>query len=231
MSTVRSDILSFTEPVPALEAGDRLTRAEFERRYRAMPSHVKAELIDGVVHMASPVRFRSHGQPHVLLATWMGTYAAVTPGVEVADNTTTRLDLDNEPQPDLAMFIDPARGGRVTISDDDYLEGAPDLVAEIASSSVSIDLHAKLHAYRRSGVREYLVWRVQQSQIDWFENIGGELVQLPPDPAGIITSKIFPGLRLDVPALLAGRHAAVLDAVRLGTQTAEHATFVRSLQK
>lgn len=48
--------------IPPLESGDRLTRAEFERRYEAAPEHFKAELIEGVVYVASPVRI-FHGNP------------------------------------------------------------------------------------------------------------------------------------------------------------------------
>lgn len=97
---------------PPLENGDRLTRAEFERRYEAMPRPTKAELIEGVVYMPSPVRQRSHGRPHYHLAGWLANYEAATPGVEGGDNSTARLDLDNEPQPDVLLFIDPAQAGR-----------------------------------------------------------------------------------------------------------------------
>src|SRR5215472_16033211 len=145
-----------TRPVLPLEPGDRLTRPEFERRYDAMPHLRKAELIEGVVHMPSPVRYRRHGRPHALLMGWLIHYEAATPGVETADNSTARLDLDNEPQPDAVLLIDPARGGQARISADDYIENAPELVAEVASSSVSIDLTTKLHVYRRNGVREYV---------------------------------------------------------------------------
>ena len=154
--------------LPPLENGDRLTRAEFERRYESMPELKKAELIEGVVYMPSPVRLSRHGRPQRHVSNWLGHYEAATPGVEGADNSTVRMDLDNELQPDAFLFIDPARGGQARISQDDYLEGAPELVAEVASSSASYDLHVKLHVYRRSGVREYLVWRVLDRQIDWF---------------------------------------------------------------
>ena len=50
--------------IPPLENGDRLSLAEFERRYENMPSLKKAELIKGVVLMGSPVRFVQHGRPH-----------------------------------------------------------------------------------------------------------------------------------------------------------------------
>lgn len=135
--------------IPPLASGDRLTRAEFERRYQVTPEKFKAELIEGVVYVASPVRV-FHGTPHAALVTWLGVYQAATPGVSTADNTTTRLDLDNEPQPDALLRIE--TGGTSTISEDGYIEGAPELVAEIATSSAAIDLGAKQNAYRRNGV-------------------------------------------------------------------------------
>ena len=215
--------------LPPLENGDRLTRAEFERRYAAMPQVKKAELIEGVVYMPSPVRQRSHGRPHYHLLTWLGTYEAGTPGVEGGDNSTARLDLDNEPHPDAVLFIDPARGGQVRISPDDYIEGAPELVVEVAASSVSIALNAKLHVYRRNGVREYIVWRVLDQEVDWFILREGRYDRLPPGADGIYRSEIFPGLWLDAAALLRGDLAAVLAVVQRGIASPEHAAFVARL--
>ncbi len=157
-----------TGRVPALENGDRLIRAEFERRYEAMPELKKAELIEGEVYVGSPVRYRQYGKPHIQLTTWLGVYTASTPGVGAGDNASIRLDLDNEPQPDAFLMIEPERDGQARISADDYVEGAPELVAEIAASSVSYDLGKKLHVYRRSRVLEYVIWRVQDRQVDWF---------------------------------------------------------------
>ena len=213
----------------ALENGDRLTRREFERRYEARPDIKKAELIEGVVYMPSPARYGSHARPHAAAMTWLGTYAASTPGVRVADNPTVRLDLDNEPQPDAALFIDPAAGGHVRLSDDDYLEGAPELIAEIAGSSASYDLHDKLHAYRRNGVREYLVWRTLDRGIDWFELVDGVYRPLQPDAAGVVSSRVFPGLRLAIDAMLQGVLAAVLRELQRGLGEATHTAFVTSL--
>jgi Uma2 family endonuclease len=172
---------TFDNAVPALENGDRLTRTEFERRYEAMPHLKKAELIEGVVYVPSPVRHRQHGAPHAHLIVWLGQYVAHTPGVEVGDNSSVRLDLDNEPQPDALLFIDPACGGQVRLSEDGIIEGAPELVAEVASSSVSYDLHAKLHVYRRNGVCEYLVWRVLDQEVDWFVLRDGQYEPMPMD--------------------------------------------------
>jgi Uma2 family endonuclease len=142
---------------PPLENGDRLTRDQFEQRYQAMPQLKKAELIEGVVYVAAALRFRSHGQPHGHLMTWLGVYEAITLGVSLGDHPTVRLDFDNEPQPDAILLIDESAGGQARLSDDDYVEGAPELVAEIAASSTAIDLHDKKRAYCRNGVQEYLV--------------------------------------------------------------------------
>ncbi|MCU0542014.1 MAG: Uma2 family endonuclease [Oscillatoriaceae cyanobacterium Prado104] len=213
-------------PVPALESGDRLTRAEFERRYAATPEKFKAELIEGVVYVASPVRV-FHGTPHADLVTWLGVYRSATPGASVADNTTTRLDLDNEPQPDALLRIQ--TGGNSTISEDGYIEGGPELVAEIASSSATIDLGAKKNAYRRNGVQEYLVWQTFENRFSWFRLQAEEFVLIEPDADGIIRSSTFPGLWLAVPALLEGNMMEVLNVLQVGIAGEAHQVFVREL--
>lgn len=216
--------------VPALENGDRLTRTEFERRYEAMPHLKKAELIEGVVYVPSPVRHRQHGAPHAHLIGWLAQYAASTPGIEVGDNSSVRLDLDNEPQPDALLFIDPTRGGQVRIGDDGIIEGAPELVAEVASSSVSYDLHAKLHVYRRSGVCEYIVWRVLDQEVDWFVLRDGQYEPMPMDAQGLVRSEAFPGLWLDPAALVRGDLTTVLAVAQQGLASPEHHAFVARLR-
>lgn len=215
--------------IPPLEPGDRLTRDEFERRYAAMPHLKKAELIEGVVYMPSPVRVYRHGQPHFDLISWLGAYRAATIGVSGGDNTTARLDMDNEPQPDAMLLIEPARGGQVKITDDDYVEGAPELVAEIASSSVSFDLHTKFNVYRRCGVKEYIVRRVLDRAIDWFVLSHGAYERLAADSDGVLRSNTFPGLWLDAEALLAGDLARVLSVVQSGITSPQHGQTVKKL--
>ena len=126
-----------------LESGDQLTQPEFERRYKAMPHLKKAELIEGVVYVPAALRFRSHAEPHGNLMGWLWTYKIATPGVELRDNPTVRLDIDNEPQPDAVLLIEESAGGQARLSEDDYVEGAPELVIEIAASSAAIALHGK----------------------------------------------------------------------------------------
>lgn len=218
--------------VPPLENGDRLTRTEFERRYRSMPDVKKAELIEGIVYMPSPVRIRRHGVPHARLCTWLGYYVSKTPGLEnlLADNATARIDEDNEPQPDLMLLLPNHLGGLAEADEDDYVKGPPTLACEIAASTVSLDLHAKMHVYRRSGVQEYLVWRTDDAAVDWFALREGQYLPLPRDEREILKSEQFPGLWLDAPALLKGDLAALFRVVDEGVATRAHGEFVKRLK-
>ncbi len=195
------------EGIPPLENGDRLSRPEFERRYEATPEDFKAELIEGVVYVASPARADQHGDPAFDVITWLGIYRSQVPNVIGSDNATVRLDLDNEPQPDICLRY--MEGGQTRLVDG-YIEGAPELVVEISASSASIDLHLKKNAYRRNGVQEYIVWRTRDEAIDWFALENGEYVALSTDANGIIQSRIFPGLRLAIPAMIDGDMARVI---------------------
>jgi Uma2 family endonuclease len=214
--------------IPPLENGDRLSRHEFERRYDAMQHLKKAELIEGVVYVAAALRFKSHGQPHGRMLCWLGFYEAETPGVAMGDNSTVRLDLDNEPQPDAVLLIE--SHGQARLSEDDYVEGAPELIVEVAASTVSIDLHDKKRAYRRNGVQEYIVWRVLDQELDWFSLQDGEYVPMAIDSNGVIKSKIFPGLWLSVSHLLTGNMKNVLAVLQDGLNSEEHTKFLQGLQ-
>lgn len=200
--------MSTSAAVPVLESGDHLTRAEFHRRYSARPDIKKAELVEGVVYVGSPVRVGAHAEPHASVIGWLVAYRSRHPDLRLGDNATVRLDADNEVQPDAFLCRVGPGGPRVT--EDDYLEGAPQLVVEIAASSASYDLHEKMRAYRRNGVREYVVWRVLDDAIDWFRLRDGEYLRVEPDAGGVIESETFPELRLNVPKLLAGDLAGVL---------------------
>lgn len=214
-----------------LEPGDRLTRSEFERRYEAMPRLKKAELIEGRVYMPSHVHFQSHGKPHSQMVAWVVTYATATPGTSYGDNATVRMDADNEPQPDVLLRIDETVGGRSSISKDDYIEGAPELIIEIASSSASYDLNEKLHVYRRNGVCEYIVWQVYDGRIDWFVLEAEKYVMLQPGDDGLVRSRVFPGLWLDVDAMLKCNMQKVLSILQIGVASSEHEEFIKQLSE
>jgi Uma2 family endonuclease len=178
--------------------------------------------------MPSPVRHVQHGHQHHHLGGWLYLYEVATPGVEGSNNATARLDLENEPQPDLMLFILPACGGRVRLIDG-YVEHSPELVAEISASSVALDLGERLRAYQQNGVREYIVWRVVDQAIDWFVLRDGRYEPLTADAERVFRSEVFPGLWLDSAAMLRGDAAAVIARLQRGTATAEHTAFVNRL--
>jgi Uma2 family endonuclease len=216
------------ERILPLENGDHLDADEFMRRYEGMPELKKAELIEGIVYMGSPVS-RAHGAPDTFMQGWLFAYAARTPGTEAVGNTTVRLGLKNVPQPDAILWILPECGGQMHLDQKEYFIGAPELAVEVASSSAAIDLHEKLRAYCHAGVREYLVWRPRSRQFDWFVLVRNEYRPNPPDSAGVLRSPHFPGLALELDAVLNHDSAKVLDVLQTELQTPAHRDFVAQL--
>ncbi len=209
-----------------LQTGDRMTRDEFHRVYSQMPEDFRAELIGGIVYVASPLK-RRHGTNHLPLGTLFFTYEARTPGVESGDNTTILLGEEGEPQPDLFLRVLPECGGQSQTSQDDYVRGAPELIAEIALSSRSIDLHRKREDYARYGVCEYLVLCLREQRLRWFDLQHDR--EREPDDDGICRIATFPGLWIAGEAVLAKDHARMLAVLEQGLSTPEHEQFVRRL--
>jgi Uma2 family endonuclease len=219
-----------TEPLEPqsleLHSGDVMSRAEFHQIYAQMPEDFEAELIGGIVYAASPLK-RRHGTNHLPLGSLLFAYEGGTPGVESGDNTTIILGELCEPQPDLYLRVLPECGGQSRTTDDDYIEGPPELVAEIAHSSRSIDLHAKRSDYARYGVREYLVVSPQEQKVYWFDLTSD--IERDGDADGVIRVDAFPGLWIHAPALLAKDYARLMKTLEAGLASAEHAAFVRQL--
>ncbi len=216
--------------IPKLVAHDRLSRAEFERRYAAMPDNMKAELLNGAVFVAQPARHVYHGRPQSILQVWLGYYAELTPGVDLGDDSSLRLSDDDEPQPDLLLRIPAERGGTSNLDAEGHLTTAPELVVEVAASSANYDLHDKLDVYCRYGVQEYVVHRTEDGEVDWFVRRDGSYVRQARDEDGCYRSLVFPGLCLDVSALLRGDLPALRTAVERGICDPEHAAFVQRLR-
>jgi Uma2 family endonuclease len=201
------------------------------RRFSAMPDLKKAELVNGIVYMASPVRIDQHGEPDHLAQGWLFNYSLQTPGTRGAANSTTRLGPDDVPQPDALLRILPGHGGKSRIDSKGYLSGAPELVFEVAASSASIDTREKRDAYRRAGVKEYIVWRTEDAELDWWQMVDDAYVLLTPDADGILRSRCFPGLWLDLEALLDEDAQKVIAALQSGLASPEHESFVSRLQQ
>ena len=209
-----------------LQTGDRMTREEFHRLYEQTPEDFQAELIGGIVYVASP-RKLAHGENHLLLGSLFAAYHGSSPGVQCGDNTTVLLGDQGEPQPDLLLRILPEYGGQSETTGDDYVLGAPELIAEIAHSSRAIDLHAKRDDYTRYGVCEYLVLCIREGELRWFDLRKDR--ELEPGDDGIYRIGVFPGLWIDGAALLARDHSRMMAVLQEGLSSAEHEEFVRRL--
>jgi Uma2 family endonuclease len=210
-----------------LVEGQRLDQPTFHALYEAMPPGTRAELIDGVVYMPSPVGLE-HGEAHVPVIMWLGSYSENTPGVRAMDNATTILGWKGEPQPDGLLRILPECGGR-TWNEGGFVHGAPELVVEVSKTTRFVDLGPKLGDYERAGVLEYVVRAIDPDEIYWFRQEQDVLVQQPIGDDGLYHSTVFPGLWLDPIALLNGDTRRLRAVVDLGCATPEHAGFVARL--
>jgi Uma2 family endonuclease len=216
--------------LPPLENGDQLDQPTFHARYQAMPEDCRAELIGGIVYMASPQKI-PHSETQLLVARWLDEYAEATPGTKALLNNTQILGPESEPEPDVCLFITPESGGRVYVDEEEYLHGAPELIVEVSSSTESIDLHRKKFDYQKAGVREYVVLALRMQQVFWFVRQRGKYKEVPLPGDGIFRSRIFSGLCLDAEAMLRCQRQGVLAALKQGLATAEHAAFVAKLRK
>ena len=213
---------------PPLREGDRLTSDEFMRRWEAMPDLKHAELIDGIVYMASPVS-RRHSDCDAPLTGWLALYAAATPGCRVGSEGTWLMGPGNVPQPDNTLRILPEHGGQ-SRDEGEYSAGAPELVVEVAVSSRARDLGAKLKLYERSGVREYLIAVPGKNLLLWKElTAASGFEPFEPDSDGIFRSRFFPGLWLDPAALWRLDLASLFDVLRQGLATPRHAEIAARL--
>lgn len=212
--------------IPALHNGDHLTLAEFERRYAAQSHLKKAELIEGVVYVPSPVSLE-HSKHHAVVMGWLLNYQAATPGLRLLDNATVILDAENEVQPDAALCI--VQGGQ-TEAVGSFLQGAPELVVEIANSSAAYDLHEKLRVYRRTGVQEYVIFLTLERETLWYRLQEGRYEPVSVDDKGVIWSAVFPGLHLDVTKFWADDLPGLLAVLQAGIGTPEHETFIESIR-
>lgn len=209
-----------------LRNGDRMTREEFHRLYEQMPENFRAELVGGIVYVASPLSL-PHSDAHVLLTALFALYQGQTPGTQAGNNATVLLGDEGEPQPDLFLRVRPEYGGQSATSDKLYVEGAPELVAEIAYSSRALDLHAKREDYERYGVLEYVVFSLFDRRVHWFDLANRKELPLPAD--GILKARTFPGLWLQADAIFANDTTRAIGTLQQGLATPEHAGFAERL--
>jgi hypothetical protein len=222
-----SDISRTVESPRALLEGQRLDQSAFHDLYESMPPGTRAELIDGVVYMPSPIGMQ-HGGALVPVIVWLAYFAEHTPGVQVMDNVTTIVGRRSELQPDAMLRILPECGGR-TSNKRGFVRGAPELVFEVARASRYVDLGPKLVVYQQAGVLDYIVHAMNPDEILWFSREQKTLVPQTIGSDGLYRSTTFPGLWLDPQALVAMNYQRLRAVLDLGCATPEHAAFVAKL--
>lgn len=208
-----------------LAQGDRLSQAEFHRRYERRPDLNKAELIDGLVFLESPIRYRAHGRPHSEILHWLKSYSLATPGTIALGNVTLILDDRNELEPDCVLFLSPQFGGKCQPDPNDYLRGSPELVVEISASTTARDYGPKLAVYLKHQVQEVIIWRTENGILDWFLLNQAQYHLQKPGSDGLLRSRAFPGLFLHSPSLITGDLNAVLHYLQLGLNSPSHRDF------
>jgi len=230
MASVLESPLTTPAAVEPLRNGDVLDQSTFHERYEAMPGSFRAELIEGVVYVPSPVS-NLHLAFQGDVSTWLGTYRAYTPGVDHGGAGTVVLNDRNEPQPDAILRILEASGGGSRVNPKGFLTGTPELHVEISYSSQSIDLHQKRRAYERAGVQEYVVVLIRKPAVRFFKLGEQAYEEVSADPDGIWRSSVFPGLWLSVRALLDRDGKSLLETLQQGIASEEHSEFVARMQQ
>jgi Uma2 family endonuclease len=193
-----------------------------------MPELKFAELIEGVVHLSSPVSL-AHGDWDSLFGGLCVQYCLHTPGVKASANATWLMGHSSAPQPDCSVRILPSFGGRSGLRNN-LATGAPELAAEVCHSSNSYDLGRKMALYQAAGVSEYVALLVEERRFEWRVLVDGSY-QLMKDEAGVYRSRALPGLWIDAAAIRSEDSVALLRAFELGLASPEHQEFLTRLRE
>jgi Uma2 family endonuclease len=209
--------------------GDRMDQTTFHKLYRKADERVRAELIEGVVYLKMPTRL-TRGMIQTNLLFWAKTYTSQIPTLEARSEVTTKMNAVNEPEPDLFIFVRPECGGQVSVDDEDFIVGAPELIIEIANSTMAVDLGDKKRGYEASGVLEYCVVLGLKKVAKWYVRDNGEFVEKTLS-RGVLQSQTFPGLWLDTQALFKGDVPQLMGTLKQGMKSLRFKTFLASERK
>jgi Uma2 family endonuclease len=166
----------------------------FEEFLDLIPDGEKADLIDGVIYMASPDNTDASD-----LTGWLGAilYTFVEMkglGKVYQSRVAYRLGRKRGPEPDLGFVPKELEASRRR----GYIDGPPALAMEIVSpESVGRDYVLKRAQYEQAGVREYWIIDPDEQRATLLVLRQGHYEEVAPVDH-VLASEVVPGFRLDV---------------------------------
>jgi Uma2 family endonuclease len=189
-----ADIRRARDEKTAVWARPRSGPTTFEDFCAIVREDQKADLIDGVIYMASPENIDANDL-FVWLLTLINLYARKKKlGRVFGSRVACRLDDKNAPEPDI-VFVGAKHQDRIRRGG---VDGPPDLVLEIVSpESVERDYDKKRRQYQRFKIPEYWIVDEEEQKVTLLRlNARGKYRDVPPRK-GVFHSKALRGFRLD----------------------------------
>ena len=155
--------------------------------------HEKADLIDGVIYMASPESLEGN-ELVFWVARLVGDFVDEKESGKVyIERVAFRLGLHQSPEPDIAFV----HKDRLHLCQYGYFDGPPDLAMEFVSpESVERDYEKKRKQYQTAGVREYWIVDEATQEVTLLHlQANGEYEKAAPRD-GRFESVVLPGFHL-----------------------------------
>jgi Uma2 family endonuclease len=186
-----------TKPSPAhsgVDTGERSGPITYDEFASLIPDGQKADLIDGVIYMASPdnlANARLQGWLHRLLGEYVEIYSL---GEVFFSRVAYQLNEKNAPEPDLSFVPTEWKASYR----ESRVEGPPALAIEVVSpDSVRRDYLLKRELYEKAGVLEYWIFDETEESATFLYRRGNRFVEGKPKKH-LWQSKTLRGFTLDV---------------------------------
>jgi Uma2 family endonuclease len=179
-------------------ADDLISVEEF---YRLVPDGQKADLIEGVIYMASPDSLRANEL--TLFISWLFKGFIEVRGIGgkvVFSRYACRLSESSAPEPDVA-YVRPERVGLV---ESGGMRGGPDIAVEVVSrESRHRDYDDTRRLYEEAGVAEYWIIDPVQQRVEFLVLEEDRYRLAPLEQNRLFRSRALSGFWIDVDWLLA----------------------------
>ena len=168
--------------------------ATVEDFYALVPDRQKADLLDGVIYVASPDTYHGDQYTNFLARLLAGFCEARDLGKVFGSRFAFRLSPHRCPEPDVAVVL----ASRLHLVDDHGMTGGPDVAVEVVSrDSRTRDYRDKRRIYEESGVSEYWLVDPIKGRADFLVLEAGKYQSAVLDDGSIFRSRVLPGFFLD----------------------------------